>query len=76
LVNPPIVDVCDLNFVETPLNTLPSTDVYDQTSAVELLDAIDREHCDRNGLPHGERIPIAQLLDLPREQKKAPCRGR
>lgn len=63
MVNPPIVDVCDLNFVEVSLEALPTEDVYDQTAAVESLDEIDREHCDRNGLPRGERIPIARLLE-------------
>jgi Fe-S-cluster containining protein len=62
MVNPPIVDVCDLNFVELSLKALPLVDVYDQTTAVESLEAIDREHCERNELPLGERIPIAHLL--------------
>jgi len=62
MVNPQVIDVCDLNFVGLSLKALPLADVYDQTTAVESLEAIDREYCDDNDLPPGERIPIAHLL--------------
>jgi Fe-S-cluster containining protein len=69
LVNPPIIDVCDKNFIGTPLKMLPSTDVLDQTSLDATLSGIDAEYCDRNGLPAGERIPIAQILATPDRER-------
>jgi len=63
LVNPPIVDACDLNFSGTSLKTLPSRDVLEQTALVERLETIDREHCADNDLPRGGRIPLADIFD-------------
>jgi hypothetical protein len=62
LVNPPVTDVCDLNFTETPLELLPAEDVFEQTALVEKLNEIDRDHCADHELPQGERIPIAGIL--------------
>ena len=64
LVNPPVIDACDLNFTEMPLQVLPSGDVFDQTALVEALETIDRDHCAQNDLPRGHRIPIAQILEV------------
>ena len=63
LVNPPVIDVCDLNFTETSLKLLPSGDVLDQTALVELLESIDRDHCAANDHTQGDRIPIAHILE-------------
>ena len=63
LVNPPVIDVCDLNFTETSLETLPSGDVFDQTALDEALEAIDRDHCADHDLPRGHRVPIAHILE-------------
>ncbi len=62
LVNPPVIDVCDLNFVDVPLETLPAEDVLDQTSLDAELVAIDAEFCARHDLRTDERIGIAQIL--------------
>ena len=63
LVNPPVIDVCDLNFTDTSLKVLPPADVLDQTALVEALDTIDRDHCAENNLPQGDRVPIAHILE-------------
>ena len=63
LVNPPVIDVCDLNFAETSLKILPSGDVFDQTALVEELETIDRDHCTDNNLPQRDRTPIAHILE-------------
>ena len=63
LVNPPVIDSCDLNFTETSLKVLPSEDVFDQTSLIEMVETIDREYCAENELPQGHRVPIAQILE-------------
>ena len=63
LVNPPVIDVCDLNFGGTSLKMLPAGDVFDQTALVDKLEAIDVDHCASNGLPQRDRIPIAQILE-------------
>ena len=63
LVNPPVIDVCDLNFTTTSLDLLPSDDVFDQTELVEALETIDRDHCADNDLPRRDRIPIARILE-------------
>jgi hypothetical protein len=62
LVNPPVLDVCDLNFVGTPLACLPPEDAIDQTDLDAAVAGIDDAYCERNGLPRGERIPIARIL--------------
>ena len=62
LVNPPIIDTCDLNFVGTSLTVLPAEDIFDQTAMLDKLETIDRDFCDDNDLPERERIPIAQIL--------------
>jgi len=62
LVNPPVIDVCDLNFVDVPLETLPPEDVLDQTSLDTELAAINAEFCECHDLPTDERIGIAQIL--------------
>jgi hypothetical protein len=62
LVNPPVVDACDLNFVGTDLRTLPDEDVYDQSALEAALESIDRDHCSDHGLPQRERILLADLL--------------
>ena len=62
LVNPPVTDVCDLNFTGTSLKVLPSRDILDQTAFVEALESIDRDHCDANDLPRGHKVPIAHIL--------------
>ena len=61
-MNPPVIDVCDLNFVDVPLETLPAEDVLDQTSLDAELAAIDAEFCARHDLRTDERIGIAQIL--------------
>jgi len=63
LINPPIIDSCDLNFTETSLKDLPSGDVFDQTALVEALETIDRDHCADNDLPERRRISIAHILE-------------
>ena len=62
VVNPPVIDVCDLNFVETALNVLPTEDVMDQTSIDTRISEIDADHCARKRLPQGERITLATIL--------------
>jgi hypothetical protein len=62
LINPPVIDVCDLNFVDTPLKTLAPSDVLDQTELVNSLETIDRGFCADNGLPRGGRVSIAAIL--------------
>jgi len=62
LVHPPVIDVCDLNFVGTPLRTLPAGDVIDQTGLEAAVAGIDADYCERNHLPQRERIPIARIL--------------
>jgi Fe-S-cluster containining protein len=62
LVSPAVVDVCDKNFVGIPLKSLPAFDLMDQTRFDQALAEIDGEHCEREGLPREERIPIAQVL--------------
>jgi len=62
MVNPPTVDVCDINFTQTSLRVLPRSDVIDQTATELELRSIDREHCARLGLPRDERIPLATIL--------------
>ena len=62
LVNPPVIDVCDLNFVGTRLHTLPAEDVLDQTSLDAAVAEIDYDYCESNDLPKGERVPIAHIL--------------
>jgi len=63
LVNPPIIDACDLNFTDTSLRVLSSADAFDQTAVVEALETIDRDHCADNDLPQRERILIAHILE-------------
>jgi Fe-S-cluster containining protein len=63
LVNPPVIEVCDLNFTETSLEALPPGDVLDQTALVERLEAIDSDHRAAHDLPGGHRIPIALILE-------------
>ena len=65
VVNPPVIDVCDLNFVDTPVNTLGDADVLDQTSLEAAVSEIDADYCERHGFPLRERIPIAQILATP-----------
>lgn len=73
LVNPPVIDVCDKNFVDTPLKMLPDRDVLDQTDLDRTVSEIDAEFCLRNELPVGERVPIAQILATPDvAQRPAP----
>lgn len=62
LVNPPILDVCDKNFLDIRLKALPAADVFDQTDLDATVSKIDADYCERNGLPAGERVPIAQIL--------------
>lgn len=62
LVNPPVVDVCDLNFVEIRLDALRDEDVVEQTDLEAKLRAIDDAYCDERGLPKGERVALAQIL--------------
>ena len=63
LVNPAVIDVCDLNFTDTSLRVLPSEDVFDQTSLVQALEIIDRDYCADNDFPRGHRVPIARILE-------------
>lgn len=63
VVNPPVIDVCDLNFTDRSLQLLPAGDVLDQTDLVERLESIDHDHCAEHGLPLRERIPIARILE-------------
>ncbi len=63
MVQPPVVDVCDLNFTETSLKMLPDEDTLDQTAMNEELESIDREYCKENGLPERGRVPIASILE-------------
>ena len=62
LVSPPVIDVCDKNFVGIPLKTLPVADRMDQTALEHAASAIDADYCEREGLPRDERIPIAHVL--------------
>ncbi len=66
LVNPPVIDVCDLNFTDTPLKTLPAEDVFDQTSFESAVRAIDRDCRREHGILEDERVPIAQILRVER----------
>jgi len=70
LVNPPVIDVCDLNFIDTPLKTLAPRDVLDQTEIVESLETIDRDFCADNGLPQGGRVSISAILADSRGRKE------
>jgi hypothetical protein len=63
LVNPPVIDACDLNFTDTSLKVLPSEDVLDQTTLGGVLETIDRDHCADNDLPQRDRILIAHILE-------------
>ena len=63
LVNPPVIDVCDLNFTETPVSVLPSEDVVDQTALDDTLETIDRDYCAGKEMPLRQRIPIARILE-------------
>ena len=63
LIQPPIIDSCDLNFIGTSLKTLPSEDVYDQSALIEGLESIDRDHCADHDLPRRERVLIAHILE-------------
>ena len=65
LINPPVIDSCDLNFTRTSLEALPSGDVLDQTALIEELETIDRDHCADNDLPQRDRIPIVCILAAP-----------
>ena len=62
LVNPPAIDVCDLNFIDVPLASLPAEDVLELTKLDRELEAIDDAYCEEHGHPKGERIGIAQVL--------------
>ena len=62
LVNPPVIDVCDKNFIGTSLKMLPEKDVFEQTNLEADVSEIDTEYCKRNVLPRGERVPIALIL--------------
>jgi hypothetical protein len=73
LVNPPVIDVCDLNFTDTSLKGLPPGDVLDQTAFVESLEALDEAHCTENDLPRGDRIPIARILFAPTPLLRPIC---
>lgn len=66
LLNPPVIDVCDLNFTDTPLKKLPAEDVYDQTSLEGTVEAIDRDFRRERGILEDERVPIAQILRVER----------
>ncbi len=63
MVQPPLVDVCDLNFTGTSLKLLPPEDAFDQTAMNEELESIDREYCNENGLPERGRVPITSILE-------------
>jgi len=63
LVNPPIVDSCDLNFTETSLGDLSPEDAFEQTALLEVVETIDRDYCTDNDLPLRERIPITRILE-------------
>jgi hypothetical protein len=65
VINPPVIDVCDLNFVDIPVKTLSDADVLDQTSLEVAVSEIDADYCERHGLPFRERVPIAQILATP-----------
>lgn len=62
LINSPVLDVCDLNFVGSRLESLPGEDVIDQTTLEAAVAEIDDEYCAASGAPRGERIPIAHIL--------------
>ena len=62
LVNPPVIDVCDLNFVDVTLESLSPEDVLEQTGLAAKLAAIDADFCAHHGFPMGERIDIVQIL--------------
>ena len=72
LVNPPVIDVCDLNFVDVPLETLAPEDVLDQTSLDAELAAINAEFCARHDLPTDERIGIGANPRAPRLTPRTP----
>jgi hypothetical protein len=63
MVNPPIIDACDLNFTDGALGSVPSRDVLDQTDLLGMLEEIDRDYCIDNGLPRRDRIFLAHILE-------------
>lgn len=62
LIQPPRLDVCDLNFTDTPLTSLPADDVIDQHEIERTLDGIDADWCAARDLPRRERLPLANVL--------------
>ena len=62
LLAPPVIDVCELNFVDIDTGHLPERDVLDQTDSMERLTKINADYCTTHGLSAKERIPIAQIL--------------
>lgn len=61
-MNPPVINVCDLNFVDVTLESLSPEDVLEQTGLAAKLAAIDADFCAHHGFPMGERIGIVQIL--------------
>ena len=62
LIQPPVIDVCDKNFVGESLKVVSEVDVIDQTDLVQELTEIDRDYCKQKKLSDVVRIPIAAIL--------------
>jgi len=62
LIHPSRIDVCDKNFTEVSMRSVPVEDLLDQTSLTGELAKIDAGYCDEHELPRGERVPLAQIL--------------
>ena len=58
----PVVEACDLNFVQIDLSGLPAQDVVDQQELERELATINEAYCDHRGLDARERVPIANIL--------------
>jgi len=55
LIHPSRIDVCDKNFKDVAVDTLPAEDVLDQTSLNDTLETFDPDSRD-------ERVPLATIL--------------
>jgi hypothetical protein len=62
LIDPPIIEVCEKNFVGIDTTGLPETDVLDHTVVMEEQSRVNAHYCAAHNLRPDERIPIARIL--------------
>ncbi len=62
MIQPPVIDVCDLNFTDVRLERLPDEDILEQSEIEERVAELNRTFCEARGLDPAERIPLAQIL--------------